>query len=739
METSSSSNPTETDEPDWAALVRDLHEAELSRDAERMRSSYGRLLGEFPLCYGYWKRLADFEVSQGSVEQANQVFERAIVLGSYCVELWAFYGAHAVAHWSRPDDVRALFERGASYVGSDYGADIFWNRCVQAGCQPARPSWFKHATARLNAACVRFPAWQTSTLRPRGPTTIIPVSRLSTGGSYSCPSPRSMPSGYGSRSLPSSARAPSCSTRRRKRSCSSSSRPSGWRLTHPMPSRRRTTVRASFACYRSSRPSFEGRRRTTSSGSRMKSVSAAGTSTCALSRVTSSRSGARISSGRRRKLTLCSGSCSPVRTRHTARCTMHHAPCTMHHAPCAMRTCAVHHAAARGRLCAAALAPRLPARTRPRQHLPPHPPPPPAAATPAAAPLAPVPVLAPVSPPSAAPYALHPALLPVLAPVSPPSAAPCTLHPVLCASLSPSAALGFTRPAHCSLTYHSPTPPLIHPSTHLPLHSPAPPLAMAYRRAVPRALLHGAQLVAAVCSRPRGAWHGRRGAPCTRPRVGALSASAVLDAPGALDLRRAPPELRGRTTCAAGDCNLSSHTASSAVPRRAAACLTQPAACARTLRPAYRIMRRARTLRPAYRIMHRAPCARPACVAHRASHSSCLYPAPCTPTCGSAPLRRRALAACPQPPLTGPPTHPASAQGSVLRRRPSGRRTWRRPSRVRASSGGLATRRRGAPPSRRVRRRSLTRSSLSSCVMAAAPSATMAAISRGLCGCWSAR
>ena len=43
--------------------------------------AYDALLDECPLCYGYWKRLAEFEVAQGSVERANQVFERALVLG----------------------------------------------------------------------------------------------------------------------------------------------------------------------------------------------------------------------------------------------------------------------------------------------------------------------------------------------------------------------------------------------------------------------------------------------------------------------------------------------------------------------------------------------------------------------------------------------------------------------------------------------------------------------------------
>ena len=120
----------EEEAADYAALVQEVHEAEGAQLPDRIRTALDSLLDEYPLCFGYWKRLADFEVAQGSVDRANQVFERALVLGNYCVELWAFYGAHAVAHWQRPDEVRALFERGARFVGSDYSADAFWDRYI---------------------------------------------------------------------------------------------------------------------------------------------------------------------------------------------------------------------------------------------------------------------------------------------------------------------------------------------------------------------------------------------------------------------------------------------------------------------------------------------------------------------------------------------------------------------------------------------------------------------------------
>lgn len=132
---------------DFASLVKAVHDADAALAAAgdaadlsttspavaHLRAAYDALLDEFPLCYGYWKRYADFELAtgKGAVQRADALYERALVLGRYCVDLWSFYGTHATTHWAnRADDVRALFERGAAYVGSDYAADAFWDRFV---------------------------------------------------------------------------------------------------------------------------------------------------------------------------------------------------------------------------------------------------------------------------------------------------------------------------------------------------------------------------------------------------------------------------------------------------------------------------------------------------------------------------------------------------------------------------------------------------------------------------------
>lgn len=156
----------ESDDMDYAALVGAVHAADSPRQPAQLREAYNNLLRAWPLCYGYWKRFADFEVEQGCVERASEVYERALVLGSCCVEIWAHYGAHATAYWQRPEDVRALFERGASLVGSDYGADVFWDRYIafetaRAGADHSRVSQvfrraLQHPLRSLDALWLRF-------------------------------------------------------------------------------------------------------------------------------------------------------------------------------------------------------------------------------------------------------------------------------------------------------------------------------------------------------------------------------------------------------------------------------------------------------------------------------------------------------------------------------------------------------------------------------------------------------
>ena len=46
---------------------------------------------EYPLCYGYWRKLADIYAVQGLDEQVIQAYEDSLKYLPVCVEIWAAY------------------------------------------------------------------------------------------------------------------------------------------------------------------------------------------------------------------------------------------------------------------------------------------------------------------------------------------------------------------------------------------------------------------------------------------------------------------------------------------------------------------------------------------------------------------------------------------------------------------------------------------------------------------------
>jgi len=129
---------------DFAALLTRVTELEeTATGAAPLRAALDALLAQFPLCFGYWKRLAELELAHDSEAAAVCVYERAAVPCAHSVDMWTLYCAHAVRHWAgRPDRVRTLFERAVPLVGSDYAADPFWDKYLsfEAGAAAADPS-----------------------------------------------------------------------------------------------------------------------------------------------------------------------------------------------------------------------------------------------------------------------------------------------------------------------------------------------------------------------------------------------------------------------------------------------------------------------------------------------------------------------------------------------------------------------------------------------------------------------
>lgn len=71
-----------------------------------MQKTYRSFLVEFPLCFGYWRKLADIDFKLGNVQDGLKVYEEAIVAIPNCIDLWNFYVALVVERIGNPQDVR---------------------------------------------------------------------------------------------------------------------------------------------------------------------------------------------------------------------------------------------------------------------------------------------------------------------------------------------------------------------------------------------------------------------------------------------------------------------------------------------------------------------------------------------------------------------------------------------------------------------------------------------------------
>ncbi|KAI5071002.1 hypothetical protein GOP47_0013253 [Adiantum capillus-veneris] len=112
----------------WTSLIQEVDKLEI---LERIHRVYDTFLAEFPLCYGYWKKYADHEIRGGTHESTIAVYERAVQAVTYSVDIWMHYCSYLISKQEDPDEVRRLFERGLSYVGSDYMSHILWDKYLE--------------------------------------------------------------------------------------------------------------------------------------------------------------------------------------------------------------------------------------------------------------------------------------------------------------------------------------------------------------------------------------------------------------------------------------------------------------------------------------------------------------------------------------------------------------------------------------------------------------------------------
>lgn len=99
----------------------------MKENIAKIEKAYDAFLGEFPLCYGYWKKYSDHEAKLGSPEKIVDVYERAVKAVTYSVDIWMHYSAYAMEKLDNPEMTRRCV--GISYFYSSLGVLIFvWRR-----------------------------------------------------------------------------------------------------------------------------------------------------------------------------------------------------------------------------------------------------------------------------------------------------------------------------------------------------------------------------------------------------------------------------------------------------------------------------------------------------------------------------------------------------------------------------------------------------------------------------------
>ena len=106
------------------------HVTILQETIVKIEKAYDAFLGEFPLCYGYWKKYADHEAKLGSSEKIVDVYERAVRAVTYSVDIWMHYCAYAMEKFDSPEKTRRCV--GSSYFFLASGCTILCGRGTKA-------------------------------------------------------------------------------------------------------------------------------------------------------------------------------------------------------------------------------------------------------------------------------------------------------------------------------------------------------------------------------------------------------------------------------------------------------------------------------------------------------------------------------------------------------------------------------------------------------------------------------
>lgn len=59
----------------------------LQNDVEAAREAYNSFLSNYPYCYGYWRKYADYEKRKGNKDKCEEVTITPLTTNAFCVSL----------------------------------------------------------------------------------------------------------------------------------------------------------------------------------------------------------------------------------------------------------------------------------------------------------------------------------------------------------------------------------------------------------------------------------------------------------------------------------------------------------------------------------------------------------------------------------------------------------------------------------------------------------------------------
>ncbi|XP_012091896.2 uncharacterized protein LOC105649750 isoform X2 [Jatropha curcas] len=115
---------------EWTSLIVEI-EKTYPENIETICLVYDAFLSEFPLCCVYWRKYVNHKIRLCTIDKVLEVFERAVSLATYSVDVWVDYCNFGRAVFEDPSDVRRLFKRALSFVGKDYLCHTLWDKYIE--------------------------------------------------------------------------------------------------------------------------------------------------------------------------------------------------------------------------------------------------------------------------------------------------------------------------------------------------------------------------------------------------------------------------------------------------------------------------------------------------------------------------------------------------------------------------------------------------------------------------------